>query len=674
MKASRFLRQPRNVSFSSDKTLFDHMSTFELARSIAVFGLCGAPFVVKHSMTALTAAERVVGPYLAYETVVKGTMFAHFCGGTNEESLKPTIKRLGDIGIGPILDYAAEAPAGSEASSDVPQSTAEVDVNMWSMLNRTDLVYGSEDGFDENMERLLSCVETTAGIKNKDGIAFAAVKFTALCDQQLLARTTAMLLALRQGWFRICRPGETPPKLEDCRIMLGVKLSATDDQSIDIPAFRLGLTTMCKGALTEAQLDRLVTVFDKNGDCRVDYFEFTHTLAQAMLHQTAPTSALAVLLRELPTLTDEEQRLWNNFKARADRVAQRAEARGVRLLVDAEQTFYQMAIDHSVRRLQRLYNRKVPTVYNTYQCYMTITRRRLANDMERARREGIVWGGKMVRGAYMDQERKVAAHFNYPSPILADIGMTHESYDACGNFIMDAAADGPPLGVLFGSHNEASLKMLSDRLVAMGDSKQEVAFGQLLGMGDHLTIPMAKAGFNVFKYVPYGPVKETMLYLHRRALENSAMLNNSGGEVALLTAALWGRVRGFAVVFVVVWVVAGAYRLGQRAAANKAAAAKVVADKAAAEKAVAEKAAAKTAALKAFAAKAVAAKAAAEKAAAEKAAAETAAAEKAAAEKADAEKAAAEKAAAVAAAEMVVSHDDKDSAATLTTNTTPERR
>ena len=166
-----------------------------------------------------------------------------------------------------------------------------------------------------------------------------------------------------------------------------------------------------------------------------------------------------------------------------------------------------------------------------------VTRQRVLNDIARSEKEGFVWGAKMVRGAYMTQEREAATKYGYNIPILPDKAATDVSYNEAALSIMNAISANPkkPLGVMFGSHNKESLSTIAaamDKLPA--NHAGELSFAQLLGMGDHLSIPLAHAGYCTFKYVPYGPVKETLLYLGRRAEENCDVLGNAKTEMALL--------------------------------------------------------------------------------------------------------------------------------------------
>jgi proline dehydrogenase len=306
--------------------------------------------------------------------------------------------------------------------------------------------------------------------------------------------------------------------------------------------------------VTKAEAEALATALQR--DKRVDYFDFTQKLADAIFSAEPAATGVDATLRKLcAVLHPAECKMLQDSMTRIRNIAVQADTRDVRVMIDAEQTFYQLAIDHVTRELQHEFNKTTPRIYNTYQCYTTTTEARLHHDLLRAQRDGWCWGGKVVRGAYMVQEREVAALLGYPSPIHPDKATTDACYDRCAKRILDqmAVAGGTPLGVLFGSHNEESIQRIVDLTKALPPNKCSVSVAQLLGMGNHISYPLAAEGFNVFKYVPYGPVKETTAYLLRRAIENSTMLANPTSELTLMQDELRRR---FAISFIIASAVA----------------------------------------------------------------------------------------------------------------------
>ena len=235
---------------------------------------------------------------------------------------------------------------------------------------------------------------------------------------------------------------------------------------------------------------------------------------------------------------------------RLDGLAALAAARGVRVMVDAEHTYFQPAIDHICLELMRKYNRAGgAVVHNTYQCYLTATAAKLERHAALAAREGWHFGAKLVRGAYLHLERARAARLGYADPVHACIEDTHACFDAAVSFALtrpDVRSGRSAANVLVASHNRASVERALDVMADEGlDARtSKVYFGQLLGMADHLTFTLGAHGYRAYKYVPYGSLYEVMPYLLRRAHENGDLLSsNVAGERALLVGELARRAR-----------------------------------------------------------------------------------------------------------------------------------
>jgi len=291
---------------------------------------------------------------------------------------------------------------------------------------------------------------------------------------------------------------------------------------------RIGGFAACKlTALTDpALLERVSTVLTQRGVARGD--------------------AAAVTPAELaadPALTPAERAQLARLVARLERLGAAALEQRVRLLVDAEYTYLQPAIDYCAAHLQRRYNRAFPTIFQTYQCYLLDSLDRVRADLDRARAGGYHFAAKIVRGAYLVQERALAAQQGRPDPIHATIEATHASYNAA---VRAAILAEQPREVMVASHNEESAR----RAVAAMDERglaptpaSGVYFGQLLGMCDHVTYALAQRGYPVYKYVPYGPIHEVLPYLIRRAQENASVMAGAAKERQLLRRELARRLR-----------------------------------------------------------------------------------------------------------------------------------
>jgi proline dehydrogenase len=177
-----------------------------------------------------------------------------------------------------------------------------------------------------------------------------------------------------------------------------------------------------------------------------------------------------------------------------------------------------------VMQIQCKHNREKPVVFNTIQCYLKDARPRLHVELETHRRLGVRSAFKLVRGAYILQERERAEGMGYPDPICDDIAMTHANYDMCvSDAIRRVSTEGA--AVMVASHNQKSIESAVNEMAQSGIGPDDgVYFGQLLGMGDHLTTAIADHGCRPYKYVPYGPIDKCVAYLTRRVKENSTML------------------------------------------------------------------------------------------------------------------------------------------------------
>ena len=287
--------------------------------------------------------------------------------------------------------------------------------------------------------------------------------------------------------------------------------------------------------LPEKTVKRIFKQIDSNASGDIDYLEWISFLDPRLLGGLNPHRKINN--KSLTTLTDDELKQMNNMIARLEILAERASERGVRLMIDAEQTYFQPAIDHLVLGLQRKYNRTIPLIYNTYQCYLKDSYSRLVVDIERAKREGFLFAAKTVRGAYMVQERKRAAELQLEDPIQPSIDATHDNYDKCVDYILQhiEIAD-----IMVATHNEQSVRYVESRMreLLIPAKGGGVFFGQLLGMCDHVTFTLGVMGFSVFKYVPYGQIQEVIPYLLRRAEENSNLLGSATKERKLIAREL----------------------------------------------------------------------------------------------------------------------------------------
>ncbi|MBB2951430.1 proline dehydrogenase family protein [Sphingobacterium sp. JUb56] len=233
------------------------------------------------------------------------------------------------------------------------------------------------------------------------------------------------------------------------------------------------------------------------------------------------------------TLTEAEQAEYNRMYDRCDEICKACYEANVKVLIDAEHSWIQDAIDDIARDMMEKYNKEQPIVYNTYQLYRHDKLASLKADFDYAKTQNFFLGAKIVRGAYMEIERQRAAEKGYPSPIQPTKEATDKDYDAAIHFILDHI---DRIGVMAGTHNEASSLLLANELDRRGiDHRSDrIFFAQLLGMSDNLTFNLSESNYNVAKYMPYGPIKAVMPYLFRRAQENTSVAGQTGRELGLI--------------------------------------------------------------------------------------------------------------------------------------------
>ncbi|WP_370391183.1 proline dehydrogenase family protein [uncultured Winogradskyella sp.] len=238
-------------------------------------------------------------------------------------------------------------------------------------------------------------------------------------------------------------------------------------------------------------------------------------------------------ITEKKSLTAEEKDEWNRVEERFNKVCKLAKERDVEVLIDAEESWMQDAADMLCEKMMRIYNTEKPIVYNTLQCYRWDRLDYLKSLHARAKSENFKIGMKIVRGAYMEKERIRAVEKGYPSPICETKQATDDMFNATLRYILDHLED---IAVFIGTHNEESSYLAMELMAQKGidKSNNNVWFGQLYGMSDHISFNLAKEGYNVAKYIPFGPVKDVMPYLIRRAEENTSVAGQTSRELSLL--------------------------------------------------------------------------------------------------------------------------------------------
>uniref|UniRef100_A0A9R1SKP4 Proline dehydrogenase n=2 Tax=Cyprinus carpio TaxID=7962 RepID=A0A9R1SKP4_CYPCA len=386
--------------------------------------------------------------------------------------------------------------------------------------------YADEAKCDQHMETFLKCIKASGG-SSEDG--FSAIKMTALGRPQFLLQFSEVLVKWRRFFsFLAAKQGK------DSVEVLEQKL---DLEQLQTCLASLGAQGNIQSCFSEGRLHSSGMV-DMLGWNRL--IDERTKISDLLVVPNLQTGELEPLLS---MFTEEEERQMKRMLQRLDVLAKHAVENGVRLMVDAEQTYFQPAISRLTVEMKRIFNKDKAVVFNTYQCYLKEAFDNVSMDVELSRREGWCFGAKLVRGAYMYQERSRAVEIGYEDPINLDYESTNRMYHRCLDYVLEEIQQNKRANVMVASHNIDTVKHTLRRMNEMGlpPTDKKVYFGQLLGMCDQISFPLAQAGFPVYKYVPYGPVNEVIPYLSRRAQENRGIMKGVQMERELLWKELMRR-------------------------------------------------------------------------------------------------------------------------------------
>jgi len=377
------------LSFENTEIAFRNSTNTDLTRAYWLFRMININLFVKMGPPITNFAMKIGLPI---KSLIKGTIFKHFCGGETIEECDNTIKKLYKGGVGTILDYSVEGE-------------------------------DEEHIFDATSDEIIKTINRAAG-----------------------------------------------------------------DKAVPI------------------------TVFKVTGVGRFGLLEKLDAKAQ---------------------LATQETTEWEKVQARVLAICSKAYRSDVPVMIDAEETWIQDTIDMLALDMMRKFNKEKIIVYNTYQLYRHDKLASLKHDHSTAVKDGFILGAKLVRGAYMEKERKRATEMGYQCLIQSNKASTDRDYDAALHFCMDNL---DTLAFVAGTHNENSCRLLAELLneKQVPHDHPHVYFSQLLGMSDNLSFNLADAGYNVAKYVPYGPVKAVLPYLFRRAQENTAIAGQMSRELSLI--------------------------------------------------------------------------------------------------------------------------------------------
>ncbi|XP_042344803.1 proline dehydrogenase 1, mitochondrial [Plectropomus leopardus] len=537
-----------SVDFDQTQGAYKSKDSLELLRSLVVFKLCSYDFLVDKNKEIMDLGKKVLGQK-AFEKFMKMTFYGQFVAGEDHMAIRPLIQKNQAFGVGSVLDYSVEEDISQEEAEqkemDSCVSAAEKQKKgedhrekkykahkqfgdrRGGVTGARTYFYADEAKCDQHMETFIKCIKASGG-SAMDG--FSAIKMTALGRPQFLLQFSEVLVKWRRFFtFLASQQGNDSMEALEQRLELKqmqeflTKLGAKGD----FYGWFTGMKEELSGTIDMLDWNSLIDDRTKISDLLV-----------------VPNVELGELEPLLEKFTEEEEKQMKRMLQRMDVLVKHAIENNVRLMVDAEQTYFQPAISRLTLEMQRIYNKEKPVIFNTYQCYLKEAYDNVTMDVELSRREGWHFAAKLVRGAYMYQERERAKDIGYEDPINPDYESTNVMYHRCLDYVLDEIALNRNANVMVASHNEDTVKHTLRRMNELGllPTENKVYFGQLLGMCDQISFPLGQAGFPVYKYVPYGPVNEVMPYLSRRAQENRGFMKGAQKERELLWKELKRRV------------------------------------------------------------------------------------------------------------------------------------
>jgi proline dehydrogenase len=309
----------------------------------------------------------------------------------------------------------------------------------------------------------------------------------------------------------------------------------------------------CTNTINKLERAGVGTILDYSIEGEEEEYVFDHTAKEIMdtikkaveMPQAIPFCVFKItgiarfeLIRKINNneeLNKLENFEWQKALSRLENIAKTAFDLQKPLMIDAEESWIQNIIDNLALALMRKYNKDKAIIFSTYQLYRHDKLASLITDLTLAQVEGFILGAKLVRGAYMEKERKRALEMGYDSPIQIDKASTDRDYNLATSFCLDNLKD---VAFVAGTHNQDSCEILIEKMEfkSIENNHSNIYFSQLLGMSDNLSFNLSNVNYNVAKYVPYGPVKAVLPYLFRRAEENTAIAGQMGRELKLISS------------------------------------------------------------------------------------------------------------------------------------------
>ncbi|KRZ08265.1 Proline dehydrogenase 1, mitochondrial [Trichinella zimbabwensis] len=498
------------VKFDNSKIAFGHKTKIQLLRSMAVLKLSSKKMVLDRGEDMFKILRCTFGDRIS-NSLMKATFYGHFVAGENLHDAVETVKRLKAKNVRSLLDYCFEQTLDNDSDGSVEECT---------------------------LKTLIGCIDALASLN--DPLQMVAIKLTSLgCPK--------MLLTLSDSWTR------TLTMLEH---ITGLPWEDLLESPIAADHFNVNNSNNNNLRCGEQQwtvelYNKWMDNLRKTNDGLVDFYPY------GILDRVDAWKCIKrMMLADWDLLDDANLQLkYEAMVRRLNEIVDHAVRRNVRIVIDAEQSYFLPMTNILSLELMRKYCKNEPVVFITYQAYLKQAHKLVANALHLARRWECAIGMKLVRGAYMTQERQRARLLGYTSPINDTYDLTNETYDNIIDLMIKEIGSRQvgKVHLICATHNEQSVKHLLTNLESLqlhstGPAckwADSVSFGQLYGMCDQISFSLANAGFLVYKYLPFGPVGEVLPYLLRRAQENSSVMEKTQFEYNLLKQELKRRLLFF---------------------------------------------------------------------------------------------------------------------------------
>ena len=306
----------------------------------------------------------------------------------------------------------------------------------------------------------------------------------------------------------------------------------------------------CKPAIQTLRKSGVYTILDYSaeGEDKEENFEKNLHILEQIIELDAASDAVIFTVLKISSiaapdilekiqqgieLSYTETQMFEKIKNRLDRICKKAQEKKVKLLIDAEESWIQGTIDVLVYSMMHKYNKEAAYIFNTFQMYRADMDFNLRSAIKKARQEQYFLGVKLVRGAYLNKERSRAENLGYKNPLYTSKQETDQAFDNALDFCISNL---DIIELVCGSHNEESnmklVGLMSQNHIPPDDNR--ITFAQLYGMSDHISYNLALKGFRAAKYLPFGPLREVLPYLFRRAEENNAIAGQNGRQLSLI--------------------------------------------------------------------------------------------------------------------------------------------